>query len=163
MLFVDLGDVRESHDRCHDRDSPGRGIEGAGRISWTSRMNDLNKLAVARRPAMSWDATERPPRWYLWEGGFLLIGRGGGEVPAHSHHAIQVTIAFEGGFAIRGQGGEWRKARGVIVRPDVEHAFDALGETGAMLFVDPESAEGAWLLSALAEDITLVPEARVEA
>jgi AraC family transcriptional regulator len=126
-------------------------------------MNDLNKLAVERRSPMSWDATQRPPRWYLWEGGFLLVARGDGEVPAHSHHAIQVTIAFDGGFAIRGAAGEWRKARGVIVRPDVEHAFNALGETGAMLFVDPESAEGVWLQGALAEDITLVPEARVQA
>ena len=33
------------------------------------------------------------PRWHLWEGGFLLIGRGEGVVPAHAHHAIQIVIA----------------------------------------------------------------------
>jgi AraC family transcriptional regulator len=126
-------------------------------------MNDLNKPAIAAAPPMSWVETERPPRWYLWEGGFLLIGRGGGEVPHHAHHAIQVTIAFGEGFALRAGTDEWRKARGLIVRPDVEHAFNALGGMGAMLFVDPETAEGTWLCSALTEDITVVPEARVQA
>jgi AraC-like DNA-binding protein len=112
---------------------------------------------------MSWDEAAPPPRWYLWEGGFLLLGQGGGEVPDHSHHALQVTISFERAFAIRDAAGGWREARGLIVRPDVEHAFNAQGGTGAMLFVDPETAEGAWLASALTEDITVVPEARVQA
>lgn len=112
---------------------------------------------------MSWDPSGRSPRWYLWEGGFLLMGQGGGEVPGHAHHAIQVTISFEGRFAIRQVGEAWHEARGLIVRPDVEHGFNAQGHTGAMLFVDPESTEGRWLSSALTEDITPVPEARVEA
>ena len=111
---------------------------------------------------MSWDDTARPPRWYLWEGGFLLMGQGGGEVPGHAHHAIQVTIAFEGQFGIRQEGEPWREAAGVIVRPDVEHAFNAHGRAGAMFFVDPESVEGAWLRSALTEDITLVPTSRLQ-
>jgi len=110
---------------------------------------------------MSWDATQRPPRWYLWEGGFLLMGQGGGEVPPHAHHAIQVTFAFEGHSSVRAGDDPWRDARGLIVRPDVEHAFNANGGTGAMLFVDPESTEGTWLASALTEDITVVPEPRV--
>ena len=126
-------------------------------------MNHLNKPATPGASPMSWDETERSPRWYLWEGGFLLMGQGGGEVPDHAHHAIQVTLAFDGGFAIRQGEGEWHQSAGVIVRPDVEHAFDALGRTGAMLFVDPESAEGAWLMSALTEDITLVPQSRLVA
>jgi len=126
-------------------------------------MNDLNKPATPTEAPMSWDETARPPRWYLWEGGFLLMGQGGGEVPAHAHHAFQVTVSFDGGFAIRQDDGEWRQAAGLIVRPDVEHAFNALGGTGAMLFVDPESAEGAWLTSAVTEDITFVPESRIQA
>ncbi len=112
---------------------------------------------------MAWDPSGRPPRWYLWEGGFLLMGQGGGEVPGHSHHAIQVTIAFERRFTVRQPGGECSEARGLIVRPDVEHAFNAQGGTGAMLFIDPESTEGAWLASALTEDVTVVPESRVQA
>ncbi len=101
------------------------------------------------------------PRWYLWEGGFLLIGRAQGVVPAHAHHAIQVVVALEGEVAIRGGDDPWRRCRGLIVRADAEHSFDCSGALGAMLFVDPESNEGAWLRSALVEDITVLPDARL--
>jgi AraC-like DNA-binding protein len=101
------------------------------------------------------------PRWYLWEGGFLLIGRGDGVVPPHLHHAIQIVIAFDGQVAIAGQDSPWRQGWGVVVQPDVEHSFNAQGVTGAMLFVDPESNEGAWLRGSLADEITIVPEARL--
>ena len=82
-------------------------------------------------------------------------------MPEHAHHAIQVCIAIEGRIAVRTTGEPWREGRGIIVRADVEHAFDGRGALGAMLFVDPESAEGAWLQSALTEPVALVPEARV--
>src|SRR5688500_12110089 len=125
-------------------------------------MSTLNKPAIPGGGI--WQEEHRPPRWYLWDGGFLGLGQAGGEVPAHAHHAIQVTIAFEGGrLSIRRPGEAWRETRGLIVKPDVEHEFNAHGSTGGMLFVDPESAEGAWLTSALPEDITLVPEPRTEA
>ena len=42
------------------------------------------------------------PRWYLWEGGFLLIARADGVVPAHAHHAIQIVVALDGMVAICG-------------------------------------------------------------
>ena len=96
------------------------------------------------------------PRWYLWEGGFLAIGQAGGEVPPHSHHAIQIFLALAGTAAIRRIGGEWREGRGIIVRPDVEHSFNGRGASGAMLFVDPESSEGAWLQTGLAADIWML-------
>ena len=102
------------------------------------------------------------PRWYVWEGGFLLTARAQGVVPAHAHHAIQIVIALDGRVAICGQGGEWRDSRGIVVRPDVEHSFDCNGALGAMLFVDPESSEGAWLCAALQQDITFVPDARLD-
>lgn len=121
-------------------------------------MGDLNKPAAAS----FYPGEEGGPRWYLWEGGFFAIGQAGGEVPPHAHHAIQIVVAVEGKVALR-QGGEaWREARGAIVRPDVEHAFHGQGMTGAMLFVDPESSEGAWLQTGLAQAITLVPDARLE-
>jgi AraC family transcriptional regulator len=102
------------------------------------------------------------PRWYLWEGGFLLTARAQGVVPAHAHHAIQIVMALDGHVAISGQGGEWRESRGIVVRPDVEHSFDCNGALGAMLFVDPESSEGAWLCASLRQDITLIPAARLD-
>ena len=101
------------------------------------------------------------PNWYLWDGGFLLLGRGHGIVPPHLHHAIQIVIAIDGEVGIHGKTGHWRMCRGAIVRPDVVHSFNANGALEAMLFVDPESAEGVWLRSALRDDITIVPETRL--
>lgn len=102
-------------------------------------------------------------RWYLWEGGFLAIGKSEGIIPPHSHHAIQIVIAINGEVAIKGTRGEWRDSRGVIVRQDAEHSYNGKGASAAMLFVDPESNEGVWLRTALAEDITLVSDARITA
>ena len=85
------------------------------------------------------------PRWYLWDGGFLLIGKAQGVVPEHSHHAIQIVISLDQPFTIRGDGEAWIEARGIVVRPDAVHSFDCNGAFGAMLFVDPESSEGVWL------------------
>ena len=101
------------------------------------------------------------PRWYLWEGGFLLIGRGQGVVPPHAHHAIQIVMAMDGLVTTSGQDGQWREGAGVVVRPDAVHSFDAQGALGAMFFVDPESNEGAWLHASLTQDITIVPDARL--
>lgn len=101
------------------------------------------------------------PRWYLWEGGFLLIARADGIVPAHAHHAIQIVVALDGEVAIAGPDGEWRKGQGVIVRPDAVHSFNCAGALGAMLFVDPESAEGSWLRGSLTRDITIVSGPRL--
>src|SRR3954467_15489266 len=103
------------------------------------------------------------PRWYLWEGGFLLTARAQGVVPAHAHHAIQIVVALDGCVAISGSDGEWREARGIVVRPDAEHSFDCNGAFGVMVFVDPESSEGAWLSTSLRQDITNVPDARLDA
>jgi AraC family transcriptional regulator len=103
------------------------------------------------------------PRWYLWEGGFLLVARAQGLVPAHAHHAIQIVLALDGCVAICGADGEWREQRGLVVRPDAEHSFDCNGALGMMLFVDPESSDGAWLAASLRQDITAVTDARLEA
>ncbi len=101
------------------------------------------------------------PRWYLWEGGFLLMGLARGTVPPHAHHAIQIVIAMEGAVAIRGEHEGWHEGPGVVVLPDVVHSFNGHGAWAAMIFVDPESTEGAWLKTALPEDITLVPAGRL--
>lgn len=102
------------------------------------------------------------PRWYLWDGGFLALGKYEGVVPLHAHHAIQIVMALEGRVATKGADGDWRESRGVIVRHDAQHTFDAKGADGAMIFVDPESSEGVWLRTMLAEDITMIPDARTD-
>ena len=101
------------------------------------------------------------PRWFLWEGGFLLTASARGVVPLHAHHAIQAVIALDGEVKISGKKDDWRAGAGLIVKPDVEHAFDCNGAMGAMLFVDPESTEGACLSAPLKDGITIVPAARV--
>jgi AraC family transcriptional regulator len=98
----------------------------------------------------------------LWEGGFLLTARARGVVPSHAHHAIQIVIALDGSVAVCGRDDGWCETRGLVVRPDVEHSFDCNGALGVMVFVDPESSEGAWLAASLRQDITIVPETRLD-
>ena len=102
-------------------------------------------------------------RWYVWDGGFLALGRAQPVVPRHAHHAIQIVVALAGEIAVQDGAQVWRSGRGIVVGPDREHAFDAQGAFAAMLFVDPESTEGAWLRAALQGDVTLIPERRVAA
>ncbi|HWT44600.1 MAG TPA: helix-turn-helix domain-containing protein [Vicinamibacterales bacterium] len=83
-------------------------------------------------------------------------------MPVHAHHAIQIVIALDGRAAIAGRDGEWRETRGLVVRPDAEHSFDCNGAFGVMVFVDPESTEGAWLSTSLRQDITIVPDTRLD-
>ena len=119
----------------------------------------MNKPATAPAPGkMQW---AQMAHWYLWDGGFLLLGRANVIVPPHQHHAIQIVFAIDGEVGIKGKRGDWRMCRGAIVQQDVEHSFNANGALEAMLFVDPESSEGAWLQSGLREDITIVPDARL--
>ena len=121
----------------------------------------MNKPATAlNRAGNRW---VEAPHWYLWDGGFLLIGRGDAIVPPHQHPAIQIAIAIDGEVGIRGKRGDFRMCRGMIVRPDVVHSFNANGALEAMIFVDPESSEGTWLRTNLKDDITIVPEARLAA
>jgi AraC-like DNA-binding protein len=103
------------------------------------------------------------PRWYLWEGGFLLTARAQGVVPCHAHHAIQIVIALDGCVAIWDKEDGWRESRGIVVRADAEHSFDCNAALGVMVFVDPESSEGAWLSASLQQNITNVPDTRLEA
>jgi AraC family transcriptional regulator len=103
------------------------------------------------------------PRWYLWEGGFLAVGRSRGVVSPHAHHAVQLCLAVEGELRVADGSGQWQSCRGAIIRPDVTHSFDGDGALGAMLFVDPESMEGLWLRASLMSDVTIVPEARLAA
>jgi AraC-like DNA-binding protein len=91
------------------------------------------------------------------------MARAQGLVPPHAHHAIQIVIALDGAVAISGSDGEWREARGIVVRPDAEHSFDPNAAFGAMVFVDPESSEGAWLSNSLRQDITILPDTRLDA
>lgn len=126
----------------------------------------MNKLA-GRKLWSDHEGSQRPPAWliepswYLWDGGFLLLGRSEGRIGAHAHHAIQVVISMNGEPAICADGGDWQSGQGFIVLPDVIHSYEGRGADGAMLFVDPESNEGEWLRTSLTQEITFVPDARL--
>jgi len=90
------------------------------------------------------------------------VGESRGVVPPHAHHAVQVAIAVNGLIRMAGANGDWQECRAAIVRPDATHSFDGNGVLGALLFVDPESVEGAWLRSFLLSDVTIVPAVRAE-
>jgi AraC-like DNA-binding protein len=102
------------------------------------------------------------PKWYVWNGGFLVLGRSEGVVPAHQFHAIQVLVTLEGRVSVADSSGEWRSGRGIIVRHDVERTEVIQNALGAVILVDPESIEGLWLRSSLSSDITIVPESRLQ-
>jgi AraC family transcriptional regulator len=101
------------------------------------------------------------PKWYLWDGGFLAIGRAEGVVPPHAHHAFQLVVGIDGDVGVKGARGDWRSGRGLVVPPDVEHSYNSQGALGAMLFVDPESREGVWLRSTFRRDIAFIPGERI--
>lgn len=98
-------------------------------------------MSEARGVWPGWEA-----RWYMWDGGFLAMGESKGVVPPHAHHAIQLAIPLEGAVALRLEGADWHEYPAVMVVPDRTHSFDGLGNLVAMLFVDPETTEGRWLL-----------------
>ncbi|MDH4125538.1 MAG: AraC family transcriptional regulator [Gammaproteobacteria bacterium] len=117
----------------------------------------LNQLA-GDQVATAWLSE---PHWYLWDGGFLLLGQSEGIVPAHAHHAIQIVMALDGEPAICTEVDDWQSARGFIVLPDVRHSYDGRGAISAMLFVDPESFEGIWLRTSITQPLTFVSDARL--
>jgi len=82
-------------------------------------------------------------RIVLWRGGSLWIGQAGEPTEFHSHHAVQITLSFtEGGVRFRRPGGNWNTYRAAIIAMHQPHAFEARGESVAMIFVEPESCEG---------------------
>jgi AraC-like DNA-binding protein len=95
---------------------------------------------AARRP------TAGIGRVLLWSGGSLWIGRDAGRIDSHAHHAIQIALAIDSHFLMAAGDGGWGEHRGAIVMPHRRHRFDGCGERIAMIFVEPETAQGRILL-----------------
>jgi AraC family transcriptional regulator len=102
-------------------------------------------------------------RWYFWDGGFLAIGRPRGQVPTHSHHAIQIAISLEAPIRLKHGEDEWRSYEAAAVLPDEPHAFNADGILVALLLIDPETREGRWLRASATEPISALAPARLSA
>src|SRR6187399_2514788 len=85
-------------------------------------------------------------RVLLWSGGSLWIGRQTGLAGKHAHHAIQISLAMRGRFAMADNNGTWHEYVGAIVMPHQFHQFDGQGSDTAMVFVEPETPIGRALL-----------------
>jgi AraC family transcriptional regulator len=85
-------------------------------------------------------------RVLLWSGGSLWIGRDAGRGETHAHHAIQIALAMESGFLMGAGNRAWREYSGAIVTPHRPHRFDGCGQRMAMIFVEPETAQGRALM-----------------
>lgn len=82
-------------------------------------------------------------RIVLWGGGSVWIGRAGEATGFHSHHAVQITLAFPGNeVRFRRPSGPWRSYAGTIIAAHQVHAFEARETLVALVFVEPESREG---------------------
>ena len=95
-----------------------------------------------------------------WDGGCLLIGRGGSVVPMHAHYAIQIAFGSVPGIRFRtGEGEPWTEYGGAIIASRQPHSMDATHVSpNAVLFVEPETREGRALAERhLRDGITQVP------
>jgi AraC-like DNA-binding protein len=82
-------------------------------------------------------------RILLWRGGSLWIGRGGEPGDFHSHHALQLTLAFPGAsYRLRRRGAEWVGYVASVIAAQQVHSFDARDQHVATIFIEPESTWG---------------------
>lgn len=100
------------------------------------------------------------PRAYIWEGGWVGVGRASAIVPPHAHHAVQISLALDGELRVQQPGQDWVAAPGAVVLPDEPHSFDPAGRLVAMLFMDPECREGRWLRQSYRQPISPIPAER---
>jgi AraC-like DNA-binding protein len=99
-------------------------------------------------------------RVHVWHGGSVWLGKGRGRTQWHDHHALQIALALEGECRFRTQpDGPWTDFRGAIVMPHRPHQFEAGDTMMAHLFVEPETAQGRWLVRRFAgADISPLPD-----
>lgn len=78
----------------------------------------------------------------VWQGGSLWTGRAAMTTDVHAHHAIQITLGFDGGFRLRGPEAAFgAETVAAVVAADRPHAF-TVDATVALIFVEPESLQG---------------------
>lgn len=82
-------------------------------------------------------------QYFPWDGGAIFVGTAG-ELPAHSHQAIQICFLFEGRIRLRTSNEDpWTDYDVGIVPSRHFHGMDGSKiHYGATLFVEPETREG---------------------
>jgi AraC-like DNA-binding protein len=95
-----------------------------------------------------------------WTGVAGFIGEGGGGAPIepHSHYAIQLVLGMPGGLRVQfGRHGEWQPCAAALVPSRAVHTIDVKDcEMSAVLFIEPETAEGKALANRLQGGLQLL-------
>jgi len=97
-----------------------------------------------------------------WDGGTLLIGRGGSIVPVHAHYAIQIAFGSTPGIRFRGSYRDddpWTEYPGAIIPSRQPHSMDVTEvQPNLVLFVEPETHQGRAIAERwLADGIATIP------
>jgi AraC family transcriptional regulator len=113
----------------------------------TPKKKQSPRAVVSSQPAHSTTGAIKPvggiAQVHFWQGGSLWLGRSTGRTDWHDHHAIQITVALDGGCAFRDRvDGDWLTLSGAMVRAHRHHQFETRDATVAHLFVEPETAQG---------------------
>ena len=77
-----------------------------------------------------------------WPGGVLWIGTSDAPSGLHAHHAIQLGFGDDEPLHFRTEDAPWLPYLGCIIPANLPHALDGSGRRSAIVFVDPESADG---------------------
>lgn len=91
-------------------------------------------------------------RIHCWEGGSLWIGEAAGDATLHDHHALQISLAFQGLVRLRTRREDWREFTAALVPPHLAHSFEGAAPFMAQVFIEPETAEGRALLARFGRD-----------
>jgi len=130
----------------------------------------MNRDPGADRTGIGFPAAEERPRStprmtargrvYLWQGGSLWIGHGGGRAQRHAHHAHQISLPFDGPALFRSEAGAgWTEFSAAFVASERPHEMELQDVAIAQLFVEPETAEGRALGRRFGDvDIAALPE-----
>jgi len=95
-----------------------------------------------------------------WDGGSLLVGRGGAVVPVHAHYAMQIAFGSIPGIGFRdADSGEWTHYPGAIIPSRQPHSMDVTHvQPCAVLLIEPETRQGRALAERwLGDGIATIP------
>ena len=94
--------------------------------------------------------------------GWALFVGASGDNALHSHHAIQLCLSLGEPLAVETAGGRRVSSHGVAIDRDVAHRVRLPGGSGALLYVEPGSAEGRRLHASLeGEELRCLARARL--
>ncbi|AEI64735.1 helix-turn-helix domain-containing protein [Corallococcus macrosporus] len=120
-------------------------------------------MLLARPPELAPQAPWPDMPLVVWPTALAMWGPGDATTK-HAHHAMHLVLRRQGHLSVRAPGMKTAgQAAGVLVGPDVPHALDARGGEVLILFVEPESDDGARLQAALDGPLRLFDGARRDA